>query len=263
MKTINFRNGHHLDVNTMDYIQSAYNGPISALAKGSAVNDYIVSGLDVSYDNNNNMTVSNGFVVIGGVMMEFRTATINILTETEKLYVVKKTEVAKNLNASGLNLDTFTTDYATLGENEVGAVAFSLLDKYRMHHFITTPYQSGDITTDYVVSSLDDAQLFGALSVATAKPKYMCKNNYVALQGVFCIHDAGSIDITLGTLPIQLGTAVSNIKCTIYTNKSTGESIQVNGLAYINANGGIKLMSDYVGAHNAVVFDGTPYMVVK
>lgn len=268
MQKINFTNGHHLDINTMEYIQDAYSEPIEALAKATHLQNYIISGVETSW-NGVIATVSDGWVVLDGEPMEFRGGTYNGNDENPECYVVKRTETAYNLNANGQSVAAFTKTYATLAADENGAIYVGTLAEYRLKAIVTAPIESGQITVSdnsMLCQNDNNAMSFGAGSVELATPRYRYNGYTVAISGVFYTHDWSEhpANVTFGTIPGWTHGSLTGIPCDLHVNLSNGSPATVKGHARITDTGGILLEFRYNGMQspNAITFDGTPIILL-
>lgn len=267
MQSIDFQNGHHLDITTMNFIQEAYTKPILAMAAAAKADSYIVSGVELT-ENGAIATWSNGYIVLNGEPMEFRGGTYNGNDEDAECYVVRREETLYNINANGNSVPALTRVYATLGAREDGAIYAGTLSEYRLKAIVTAPVESGLINTDSNLLVLTDdlAKNFGAGSVDLATPQWRTNGYTVAINGVFVTHDWSGGDPAqnaFGTIPEWTHGAVSGIPCEISVNKSNGTPAVVKGLARIQDSGRVLLEFRYNGLYpNAITFDGKPVLIL-
>ena len=264
MQKINFTNGHHLDINTMEYIQDAYSDPIEALAKATHLQNYIISGMEIT-ENGVIVTVADGWVVLDGEPMEFRGGSYNGNDENPECYVVKRTETAYNLNANGQSVAAFTKTYATLAADENGAVSIYTLNKHRIRNFVSVGGTAGAITLgEGVRLVINDAEAlsFGFQGVDEAVPRFLVKGNQLFLKGVFSLsvslnHEA----IVVGTIPNWEGGQIS-VKAIKFFYWGEGSGLYRQGIwANIQDNGNITVPNVF-GDVSAIAFDCTPSLIL-
>lgn len=267
MQSIDFQNGHHLDITTMSFIQEAYTKPILAMAAAAKADSYIVSGVELT-ENGVIATWSNGYIVLNGEPMEFRGGTYNGNDEDSERYVVRREEILYNINANGNSVPALTRVYATLGAEESGAMSIIELSDYRIRSFVSVPSDYGLITPNCpLAESTDQARGFGAATVELATPRYQVSgNNTLSITGVFITHEWGSGDPTgtaFGTIPNWSRGSVMRIPCDLHINYTTGQPVTVKGLARVTNNGNLFLDIRYGDIFpNAITFDGTPVLIL-
>lgn len=266
MQSIDFQNGHHLDITTMNFIQEAYTKPILAMAAAAKADSYIVSGVELT-ENGAIATWSNGYIVLNGEPMEFRGGTYNGNDDNAECYVVRREETLYNINANGNSVPALTRVYATLGAREDGAIYAGTLSECRLKTIVTATVESGLINTDSSLLVLTDdlAKHFGAGSVDLATPRWRTNGYTVAINGVFVTHDWSEdpAENAFGTIPGWTHGAVSGIPCELSMNYSNGTPAVVKGHARIQENGRVLLEFRYNNLYpNAITFDGTPVLIL-
>lgn len=265
MQKINFTNGHHLDINTMEYIQDAYSEPIEALAKATHLQNYILSGMEKT-ENGVIVTVADGWVVLDGEPMAFVGGSYNGNDEQAESYVVKRTETAYNMNANGQSVPAFTKKYATLGAYESGAVDISILSRYRQKNRISLPDTLGLVSLAEGVQLVDtnsEALKYGFCGVSQTPPRFWLNKNSVSIRGVFKTQSTSNLTVALGTIPGWPGVESGYIKAELYFTWGTEETVYKQpGRATIGADGILTVLNETGQDTYAVVFDCTPTLII-
>lgn len=268
MDRIDFKNGHHIDINTMNFMQDAYTKPIKALVGTALVDTYIVSGMIAELNlSTNKITVSDGYIALNGEFMEFRGGEFGEEYLTDSIYVVKREETFTNENSDGTSYTVMFRNYATLTPNfEPGAEPLFNIYQSQMIHYISLPNRIGDVNGTSRVSDDTTAKKYGYFDVNDSTPTYAVQDNTITLKGVFSVNKGAlASSVPIGSIPNWEGVFISGIKCDLYLNSKIGDpTSKYQGFASISINGEISVMSksEYFNIV-AVVFDGTPYPIVK
>lgn len=264
MQSIDFQNGHHLDITTMNFIQEAYTKPILAMAAAAKADSYIVSGVELT-ENGVIATWSNGYIVLNGEPMEFRGGTYNGNDEDAECYVVRREEILYNINANGNSVPALTRVYATLGEEESGAVNILTLDGHRIRNLVSVMDYGGTITLGGGVRLVEnnvEALNFGFQGVEEAVPRFLVKKNQLFLKGVFCLTASSNHEsIVVGTIPQWEGGKMS-VKAIKYFYWGASDTAYRQGIwANIQDNGTITVPNIF-GDMAAIIFDCTPSTIM-
>lgn len=254
MNRIDFKNGHHLDIETMNFMQDAYIKPMSAFFGMAKCKNFFVSGGSLV----SGSSISDGYVVLNGEFMEFRGGEFS---ETN-IFVVKRTETRTNVNADGQEYQSLVTSYATIGPNETGAV--SLIDMaVRMIPLISNDIAYGDIDTRWPVTSDEEAYSLEFLDKERAKLRYIVQNdNHLLIYGGILIPQVErgqEAYNNLAVIPNWKFGAVYNIPCRVWATKHTGQALFAHASVFIDAQGVMSLdSSTNNGRITGLMFDGAP-----
>lgn len=255
MNRIDFRNGHHLDIETMNFLQDAYIKPMSAFFGRAKCKNFFVSGGSLV----SGSSLSDGYVVLNGEFMEFRGGEFS---ETN-IYVVKRTETRTNVNADGQEYQSLITSYATIGPNETGAVPLIDMIPCRMIPLVSSDGADGDINTRWPVTSDEQAYSMEILDMERAKLRYIVSNdNHLLIYGgIFIPQDERTQEAynNLAVIPNWKFGAVYNIPCRVWATRRTGEALLAHASVSIDAQGVMSLNSPTGNSHIAgFMFDGAP-----
>lgn len=264
MQSIDFQNGHHLDITTMNFIQEAYTKPILAMAAAAKADSYIVSGVELT-ENGVIATWSNGYIVLNGEPMEFRGGTYNGNDEDAESYVVRREETLYNINANGNSVPALTRVYATLGAEESGAMSIIKLSDYRIRSFVSVRDTGGVITLTENVRLVEnnvEALECGYQGADEALPRYLIKGNQLFIKGVFILTSSyDHASVAIGTIPQWEGGKMS-VKAIKQFYWGTDNVTYRQGIwANIQDNGTITVPNIF-GDMAAIIFDCTPSTIM-
>lgn len=273
MNEIEFKNGHHIDVTTMDFIQEAYTKPIEALVSAAEGQNFIVSGMSagVGYVPGHEgesayarLKVENGYVVLSGKFMEFRGGLCSANTTIDNLYVKASSETSGNENADGNTYQVLKKTYAEISTQSQGAVLYKSLTFPRPMLSIPN-VEDAEITTSFDVPTFGENTGQWEVYKDYLTPSYSIYSNTLTIYGVFktdTFITEGQNTLKLGTLPNWPGGLLYGIKCYWYTVNSITRYL---GFCYINAAGDLILEKPNNGPQgklHSVMFDGTPHPLI-
>lgn len=275
MQKVDFKQGHHLDVTTLNFIQDAYTKSIEYLIDTTVEKNFIACGMDFTF-NEENITIADGAVVLNGELMPFKGGSVAI-GKLDSVYVVKKYDKSlPNENAGGGVEYPFTITFAEISQaySEESVPLNDLLQR-EMVHFVKIPNRyRQSISTLLTVSTLKELKSYGFKSTDSAIPTYSIINNHVLIHGVFSFPQ--NYTGTLGTIPGWTGEVVNGIKCTIVVEEQPVGSTQstrfeYKGTAHVAVDGELVFdqMKDYINvvssteSPKAIIFDETPYMLLN
>lgn len=274
MQKIKFQNGHHIDLETMNFMQDTYADAINAFAKTSTHKTFIVSGVELSeyksVDDELIQDVTDGFIVFDGEFMEFRGGRMYPNREENSLtHIVKKKETRTNENSNGQLVGAFEITYATLGNDEEGVSVYSMKKAN-----IVVPYSlSATVTLDERVQVSDNAEGCGfyvKTDTYEITPRCSVNGNIVYMYGAVTHKNKDNSpfddDIAiLGVIPDwadKIGQRVY-IKCLFRFTNDYGQNITGPGCVYIQKDGTVQFTTKgYKSRINNVIFDGTPTFII-